>query len=1444
MRDESFQTNPAPSMPASQAQYGIWLGQQLAPDNPAYWCAEAICLSGELNLVVFELALRQAVQETPALHARFELQGNQLQQSIVEPLAWPLPLLDCRQLSATQTETDARFSATPAMAQAYAWMQADLSSKAELAGGPLFASALLRVANDCTLWYLRVHHIALDGFGFALFEQRVASLYSQMLGAGGASHNFAAATAPLQALREVINEDLAYQQSAAFTRDQAFWCQTLQSSKAIRGLGALKPLSATVRRQRGKLASQQFAALQALSQHSSAPDWTCLLIAAIACWLHASTGSRHLVLGLPVMNRLGSKALQVPCMHMNIVPLVVKLNPEQSWLQLALEIQASMRSMRAHQRFRYEDMKPILPAAASGASTRLFSAVINLMPFQQDDAFGDAFANLKAQFLPIAAGPVEDLAINLAPCKRQQAEVRHGEIQQNQAQITELRLDFEANPAAYQASELQAHQQNLLACIDALLQAPTQSIATCGLPVCGPALALLSGPALQHPAADVLHLIAQTAARQPHHVALEQNGQTLTYAQLMQAVAGLASVLSPIIERAQAKQGSRVILLLPRQPETIIAMLAVLYCNGAYIALDPQGPTQRLATILAEHPHCLLISQAQYQAKLSHVLAPGQVCHMLDALINEVKKTKEAQDSLASNMSKKAVLHTHPQATQDPAYLIYTSGSTGKPNGVMISRAALAHFVAAAGQRYAISQLDRVLQFAPLHFDACIEEIFVTLCHGGSLVLRDEAMLSSSARFLASCQELAISVLDLPTAFWHELAFYLSSASDFPQHLRLVIIGGEAVLAERVARWRRFAPQHVELINTYGPTETTVICSSATLAGPNALRTLENRQPPIGQPLPGLHLAVCDVAESDVAVSDVTISDAQLLRQGEPGELCVLGPSLALGYWQRASVQAARFVALPALQPHFSSNASAPIAYRTGDKAVLAEDGQLYYLGRLDHELKISGHRIDPSEIEACLLQFPAVRAAAVVWQATSAGGTLRAFVSSDSEIAATLLRDFLAQYLAPPAIPQHFQTLAALPLNANGKIDRHALLAMQLPEQHWQNTPNLPETDSPLQRKVLEIWRAVLGLPSLHANDDFFALGGRSLQAIQVANRLSVALQQEVAVAVLYRYPTVSSLVGALQHQLLPTSNASDTTYTTPSDIGELGPAYAPILKLQAAGPQAIKLFCLPPAEGLAWCYMGLAAHLPEIELIGLQAPSLSLALSMPERNELNQASNAAIATNASSDIERMLEQYQQAIRSVQPHGPYYVLGWSSGGGMAQALASRLQAEGETVAMLALLDAYPSSSWRGKPAPSERDALVALLDVLGASDTDSQQQPLSSAAIFARLQLADSPFAQISSKHLQALVDCAWQNMRAFRQLQHTVLSAEVLFFHALQRTPQAPHWQDWLPYLSGPIQHIEVDSTHSGLCQAQSLAVIGPQLHRTLQKISAIHATPKETI
>ncbi|HEY0602800.1 MAG TPA: non-ribosomal peptide synthetase, partial [Herpetosiphonaceae bacterium] len=456
---------------------------------------------------------------------------------------------------------------------------------------------------------------------------------------------------------------------------------------------------------------------------------------------------------------------------------------------------------------------------------------------------------------------------------------------------------------------------------------------------------------------------------------------------------------------------------------------------------------------------------------------------------------------------------TNPGVTIGPqqlAYVIYTSGSLGQPKGVLVEHRSLVNYTEAAREAYGITSSDRVLQFASINFDASAEEIYTALTSGAALVLRSEPMIETIATFLRLCDAWRISVLSLPTAFWHELVARLDADGlSLPDSLCVMIIGGERALPERVAQWQQTAPQ-VQLINSYGPTEATVVATIFPVSPRSPEHDL--RDVPIGRPLRNLTAYVLDRELDPVPV-------------GVPGELYLGGAGLARGYLNRPDLTAEKFVPDP-----FGTEPGARL-YRTGDLVRWLPDGTIAFLGRVDKQVKIRGYRIEIGEIEAALRQSAAISDVVVIAREDRSpiddqpDTQLVAYIIPHAGHAPTTseLRSFLLTKLPNYMLPAAFVTLERLPLTPSGKINLRALPAPERVRPELESSFVGPRTAT--EQQVAALWLGVLKLEQVGIYDNFFELGGHSLLATQLLARLRTTFQVDLPLRHLFASPTVASM-------------------------------------------------------------------------------------------------------------------------------------------------------------------------------------------------------------------------------------------------------------------------------------------------------------------------------
>ncbi|WP_315986123.1 amino acid adenylation domain-containing protein [Streptomyces sp. t39] len=587
------------------------------------------------------------------------------------------------------------------------------------------------------------------------------------------------------------------------------------------------------------------------------------------------------------------------------------------------------------------------------------------------------------------------------------------------------------------------------------------------------------GPALPAGPATVLDAVAAVVRGGPARTALRGRHESLDYAALWSEAGRLAGRLVA----DGVGPGDTVGILLPRGPRAVVAMLGAWRAGAAYLPLDPEYPPARLAFMVADSGASVVVT-----AGGGGVLDVPAGVRVLDV---DDRGTAAADPGPLPG-----------PCADDVAYVVYTSGSTGTPKGVPVPHRALAERVRWMTEGYGITAADRVLHCASLSFDTCAEELFPALGAGATLVVADAG--SALPDELTAAHAEGITVMDLPTPYWHQLVGDLD-AVPWPPALRLLILGADQVQAEAVAAWRRRFGDGVRVVNSYGPTETTIIATTAVLGDADT-----RARPPIGTPVGGVTAAVCDPRGA-------------LVPPGGSGELVLGGTGLSLGYAGRPGATARVFVPDPDGPPGSRR-------YRTGDLVRRRPDGALEFLGRLDGQVKVRGYRVEPGEVENALLRLPGVAEAAAVVR----GDALVGYVVGEPaapEPDPRALRAALAAELPPYLVPGAVLVLERLPLTPNGKLDRAALPAPdRRPE--LRDAYVAPRTEA--EELVAEVWGEVLEIDRVGALDDFFDLGGHSLLATRVVARIRAAAELSVPLRTLFTHRTAEAFAQAVEAALV----------------------------------------------------------------------------------------------------------------------------------------------------------------------------------------------------------------------------------------------------------------------------------------------------------------------
>jgi amino acid adenylation domain-containing protein len=936
----------------------------------------------------------------------------------------------------------------------------------DLARGPLLRAALLRLGPREHVLLLTQHHAVSDGASVEVMLREL-SAGLEALAVGEPPR--------LPALPVQYADYAAWQRrwlaGPVLESELGYWRRRLAGAPPVLDLPLDRPRG---RRRGGRGGSRPFTlpaglarSLTALGRQRGSTLFMTLL-ATLETLLHRHGAGDDLVLGAPVAGRTHREIEGLIGLFVNTLVLRGDLTGDPPFTDLLDRLREGVLEAFAHQEVPFEKLVEELAPERNLSLTPLFQVLFVL----QGPRPPLALPGLTVEPLDPAPGEAKlDLTLAVTPA------AADGEISGV--------LDYDADLFDRTTVErLLAHWAVLLSEIAA---DPTRRLAELPLLSAAESDQLLrewSGAAVPVPAGAAddlrpgLHQLFERQARQtPEAIALTAAAGNLSYGELAARAARLAARL----RRAGVGPEVRVGVCLERSPALVVALLAVLAAGGAYVPLDPRYPQARLALLLDDARVATLLTEERWRDALpatgARVLCP-----------------ETGADIEPGDAALPAAL-VHPDQL---AYLIYTSGSTGQPKGVAIPHRSAVAFLAWVGAAFPPESLRAVLASTSISFDLSIFELFGALSTGGRVVLVEDALALPVA--VADGWAAGLTLLNtVPSA-----AAELVRSGGIPPGIGTVNLAGEtppAGLAEALLEIPG-VPGVRRVLNLYGPSETTTYSTVA------ELRRGDRRPPAIGRPVAGTEVYVVD-------------RDLRPVPAGVPGELLIGGPGLARGYLERPDLTALRFVPHPFALPE----AAGARLYRTGDLVRSRGDGELELLGRLDQQVKVRGFRIEPGEIEAALLLHPAVREAAVVVQEEAGDRRLVAYVVSKPAPEAPApadLRRFLAERLPAFAVPALFVTLAALPRNANGKLDRRAL---PVPGGRSGLAAAFVPPSGPLEETVAGLFREILRVERAGAEDSFFDLGGHSLLATQLLSRLRRECRVSLSLQTLFESPTVAAL-------------------------------------------------------------------------------------------------------------------------------------------------------------------------------------------------------------------------------------------------------------------------------------------------------------------------------
>ncbi|MFD6421779.1 amino acid adenylation domain-containing protein [Streptomyces sp. NPDC060198] len=1052
------------------AQQGVWYGQLVEPESPKFNIAECFEIRGDLDAEVFAAAVARAVALCDSLNVEFVLRDGAVRQRVM-----PVPRSHTDRLRLVDLS-----GADDPAAAAERYLADDMATVDRI-DTPRHSLALLRLGPRWHYWYIRFHHIVVDGLGGAVFARTVADLYARVL----RGEDIAEAELPPAPLADLLADEAAYLDSARYEADRAYWTAKF-ADRAPGATGfdgsadgtAARGGTPLIRRRTDTPADPAggdgvhlhtgetlpVTVLDELRRLAAAnrTSWTAVLVSAVAAYVGRATGTRDVVVGLASNGRHGGLR-HIVGMTANILPLRLSVTADMTVGDLVRAVALEMRGALRHRRFSREQLARELRMADDAA--RLTDVVVNIMGYEYDLEFAGSPAASRV----LSIGPVDDVSLFVS----------------ERSEGTGPLIGFDANPELYRPEDVRLSQRAVVSFLKALAGADTETPLH-ELPLTDETVARellahgrgvdLRGP---EPAVSLAEAFGAQAHRTPDAPAVVDGDTTLSYRELARSAAELSGALAGWGLAAEDGVG----VLVGRSAAMVAATLGVVGAGAAYVPMDADWPQERLGRVAGvAGVRALVVDEAAAGRNWVKVTAAVLPVIVVDALGGVLRGAPPVPGDLPEV--------THPDRL---AYVMFTSGSTGLPKGVGVTHAdvlALTGDTAWTG-----GACEAVLLHSAYVFDASTFEIWVPLLHGGRVVVAPPGGLEAPV-LTGLVDRYGVTALFLTTALFNVVAEADPAAF---AGLRLVAAGGEAATPGLMQRVAAAAPR-TQVLHVYGPTETTTFAARHRVAGD------AGGLPPIGRPLDGMRLHVLDAGLA-------------LVPPGVVGELYVAGRGVARGYQGRPALTAGRFVA----DPHDPHGAR---MYRTGDLVRWTARGEIEYVGRVDGQVKLRGYRIEPAEIESILLADPGVRAASVLVREDIPGDRrLVAYVVPvvGTDLDDTALARRVGRALPAYMVPSVFVTLDALVLNSNGKVDRRALPAPPAAA----TTGRAPRTA--YEEVLAGLFADVLGVAAVGADDNFFSLGGHSLLATRLTGRVRAALGTELGLRALFDHPTVASLAAVL---------------------------------------------------------------------------------------------------------------------------------------------------------------------------------------------------------------------------------------------------------------------------------------------------------------------------
>ena len=1095
------------NLPLSFAQQRMWFLCQLEPDIPYYNIPAAVRLTGSLNIDALQQSLNDILGRHETLRTAFFTVDGQPIQKINSVDSLHLSIIDLSNIAELIQETQVKELARVEAMQPF-----------KLDSSSLLRVKILRLSDTDHVVLLTFHHIIADGWSIGVLVRELGIFYQENKLFPVPRSPFPLKELPIQYVDFAVWQR-EWLQGEVLENQLNYWREQLQDAPTLLEL-PIDYSRPAVRSLKGESYTFQISpelttALKRLSQKSGCTLFMTLL-AAFKTLLYRYTGSEDIVVGTSIANRNHSEIEGLIGFFVNTLALRTNLSGNPTFEELLNRVREISLGAYAHQDLPFEQLVDSLQLQRSLSYTPIFQVMFVLQ-------------NAPMEAVEIEGLRWKPLESNSNTAKFDLTLSMH-ETSESLTGVLEYSLDLFKSETV---ERIAGHFQTLLNAITTQAEQQISQLSISELPILTASeqqqlLVEWNQTAVSYPREMCVHQVFEAqVAQTPDNIALVWQNQTFTYNQLNIKANQLAHHLRSLGVKPQTPVG----ICVERSPRAIIGILAILKAGGTYVPLDPAYPQERLTFMLEDAQVEVLIIDSQTSLLTKE---KGDEAQFYQGKIINIDTDWE---TIAQNNSENPIELLTPE---NLAYIMYTSGSTGIPKGVCTPHRGIVRLVKSSNY-VNLSAEEIILQAAPISFDASTFEIWGALLNGGKLVLlpTQQPSLQELGEIL---EEYNISTLWLTAGLFHLMV------DEQPQSLkgvRQLLAGGDVISPIHAQKLQQIHP-NCQLINGYGPTEsTTFACCYRVPANNPADKPLS-----IGYPISNTQVYILD-------------NHLQLVPVGVPGELYIGGDGLARGYLNRPELTADRFVPNPFLISRRAevaeeaegageqgrindsaaiNNPKSPVAnpqslipkiYKTGDRVRYRPDGAIEYLGRFDNQVKIRGFRVELGEVETALSQHPQVQEAVVIVQNQDNIQRLVAYVVSVEEVKfsdsktnsnsnlTTNLRSFLSDRLPEYLIPSIFVQLEALPLTANGKVDRRALPE---PEIITTSENNFVTPTTPIETTLAEIWADILRVEKVGINDNFFELGGDSILAIQIISRANqVGIQ--ITPKQLFQHQTIAQL-------------------------------------------------------------------------------------------------------------------------------------------------------------------------------------------------------------------------------------------------------------------------------------------------------------------------------